>query len=91
MEYRVFGKTVVARIDRGEEILASITTLCNAEKIRLGSVSGIGFSQERWQKHMRPGHWNDPDILQIGKLGKPNQPNTTFVQAVRCKPVHGQL
>ena len=29
---------------------------------------------------MRPGHWNDPDILQIGKLGKPNQPNTTFVQ-----------
>ena len=45
-----------------------------------GSVSGIGFSQERWQKHMRPGHWNDPDILQIGKLGKPNQPNTTFVQ-----------
>lgn len=45
-----------------------------------GSVSGIGFSQERWQKHMRPGHWNDPDMLQIGKLGKPNQANTTFVQ-----------
>lgn len=45
-----------------------------------GSVSSIGFSQERWQKHMRPGHWNDPDILQIGKLGKPNRPNTTFVQ-----------
>lgn len=45
-----------------------------------GSVSSIGFSQERWQKHMRPGHWNDPDILQIGKLGKPNQLNATFVQ-----------
>ena len=45
-----------------------------------GSVSRIGFSQERWQKHMRPGHWNDPDILQIGKLGKPNNANTTFVQ-----------
>lgn len=45
-----------------------------------GSVSRIGFSQERWQKHMRPGHWNDPDILQIGKLGKPNHANTTFVQ-----------
>lgn len=43
------------------------------------SVSSIGFSQERWQKHMRPGHWNDPDILQIGRLGKPNQANTTFV------------
>ena len=45
-----------------------------------GSVSGIGFSQERWQKYMRPGHWNDPDILQVGKLGKPNRPNTAFVQ-----------
>ena len=45
-----------------------------------GSVSGIGFSQERWQKHMSPGHWNDPDILQVGKLGKPNRPNTAFVQ-----------
>ena len=42
MEYRKFGSTYSLRIDRGEEILASITTLCNAEKIRLGSVSGIG-------------------------------------------------
>ena len=42
MEYRKFGSTYILRIDRGEEILASITTLCNAEKIRLGSVSGIG-------------------------------------------------
>ena len=45
-----------------------------------GSVSSIGFSQERWRKHMRPGHWNDPDILQIGRLGKPNEANTAFVQ-----------
>ncbi len=45
-----------------------------------GSVSGIGFSQERWQQYMKPGHWNDPDILQIGRLGKPNRPNVTFEQ-----------
>lgn len=32
MEYRKFGSTYILRIDRGEEILASITTLCNAER-----------------------------------------------------------
>lgn len=42
MEYRKFGSTCLLRIDRGEEILTSITALCKAEKIGLGSVSGIG-------------------------------------------------
>jgi alpha-galactosidase len=45
-----------------------------------GSLKKIASSQEKWQPYAGPGHWNDPDILQIGKLGKPNQPNTTFVQ-----------
>lgn len=43
------------------------------------SIKGIGFSQEPWQKFMKQGHWNDPDMLQIGRLGKPNNQNTTFV------------
>lgn len=33
------------------------------------SVSGIGFAQDRWAAHAAPGHWNDPDMLVIGKLG----------------------
>ncbi len=45
-----------------------------------GSISSIGFSQEKWQKYTRPGHWNDPDMLQIGKIGKPNNHNVTFKQ-----------
>jgi alpha-galactosidase len=30
------------------------------------SISRIGFSQERLAPYARPGHWNDPDMLEIG-------------------------
>lgn len=42
------------------------------------SIKNIGFSQAKWQPYTKPGHWNDPDILQIGNLGTPNAKNTTF-------------
>ena len=42
------------------------------------SVSGIGFGQEKWQQFTKPGHWPDPDMLQVGKIGVPNEKNTTF-------------
>lgn len=41
------------------------------------SISRIGFSQERWRPFGRPGHWNDPDMLQVGMLGAPNQKNVS--------------
>jgi alpha-galactosidase len=34
-----------------------------------GSVSRIGFSEDKWQKFGGPGHWNDPDMLVVGKVG----------------------
>jgi len=33
------------------------------------SVSSIGFTQDRWTPYGGPGHWNDPDMLVVGKLG----------------------
>ncbi|MBP5737038.1 MAG: DNA-binding protein [Acidaminococcaceae bacterium] len=42
MEYRKFADTYVVRIDKGEEIIASLQALCEKENIRLASVSGIG-------------------------------------------------
>lgn len=33
------------------------------------SMSGIGFGQDGLEKHAGPGHWNDPDMLVVGKLG----------------------
>lgn len=32
-------------------------------------MSEIGFSQHGLEKHAGPGHWNDPDMLVVGKLG----------------------
>jgi alpha-galactosidase len=33
------------------------------------SMSGIGFSQAGHEAYAAPGHWNDPDMLVIGKVG----------------------
>jgi len=33
------------------------------------SVAGIGFAQERWRRFAGPGHWNDPDMLVVGRVG----------------------
>lgn len=33
------------------------------------SISGIGFKQVGHSKYASPGHWNDPDMLVIGKVG----------------------
>ncbi|HOJ10859.1 MAG TPA: DNA-binding protein [Clostridiales bacterium] len=42
MEYRVFGDKIVARIDKGEEIIESIKKICIKEKTALGKVSALG-------------------------------------------------
>jgi alpha-galactosidase len=33
------------------------------------SVVEIGFNQDRWSFFAGPGHWNDPDMLVIGRVG----------------------
>lgn len=32
-------------------------------------VVEIGFSQDRWAPYHGPGHWNDPDMLVLGRVG----------------------
>jgi len=32
-------------------------------------VSGIGFDQDPWKAFAGPGHWNDPDMLVVGRVG----------------------
>ena len=34
-----------------------------------GSMAGIGFRQAGLAKYAAPGHWNDPDMLVVGKVG----------------------
>ena len=42
MKYKRFDKTIVVRIDRGEEILDKIRELAIAENIKLASVTALG-------------------------------------------------
>ena len=42
MEYKRFGNTIVARFDRGEEILESLHKVADAENIKLASISALG-------------------------------------------------
>lgn len=44
MEYRVFGETIVLRLEKGEEVIESIKNLCEKENIKAGSISGLGAS-----------------------------------------------
>lgn len=38
------------------------------------------LNDDKWFKFTSPGHWNDPDILQVGRIGKAGQNNTSFQQ-----------
>ena len=42
MEYRRFDNTIVARIDRGEEVLEQVAAIAQAEQIKLASVQALG-------------------------------------------------
>lgn len=46
MEYRRFGNTIVARIDRGEDILTALQEIAEAEDIRLASISALGATND---------------------------------------------
>ena len=42
MDYRRFGATIIARIDKGEEILAQVKEIALKEKISLADVNALG-------------------------------------------------
>ena len=42
MEYKIFTDVLVARIDKGEEIVEAIKEICTKEKISLGKINAIG-------------------------------------------------
>ena len=42
MDYRRFGNTIIARMDKGEEILEQVKEIALREKISLASVQALG-------------------------------------------------
>ena len=46
MEYRRFNDKYVVRLNKGEEIIESLTKLCEENDIKLGRVTGIGATNK---------------------------------------------
>lgn len=46
MDYRRFDGKIVARIDKGEEILEKISEIVHKEKIHTASISGLGATDD---------------------------------------------
>ena len=42
MEYKKFDSRYVVRLEKGEEVVASLTELCKKEGVQLASVEGLG-------------------------------------------------
>ena len=46
MEYRRFNNTIVARIDKGEEILEQIKAIALKEQIKLANINALGATND---------------------------------------------
>jgi predicted DNA-binding protein with PD1-like motif len=46
MEYKQFGNKVIVRIDKGEEVIDSLKTICKELNITLGTITGIGATNK---------------------------------------------
>ena len=46
MDYKRFDSTIIARLDKGEEILEQLQIIAQKEKIRLASVSALGATND---------------------------------------------
>ena len=46
MDYRRFGKTIVMRIDKGEEVLTQLKAMALKEDIKLASIRALGATNE---------------------------------------------
>ncbi len=46
MEYCKSGSLYIVRIDRGEEVISSLTEFCKKEKILSGQITGLGATDK---------------------------------------------
>ena len=53
----------------GEEVGGNLWRMTGDITDTWSSMSGIGFSQTGREKYAGPGHWNDTDMLVVGKVG----------------------
>ena len=73
MEYRKFGNTIVARIDKGEEILMQLKEICKKEHIQLANINAlgavgdftVGLFRTQEKKYESTSHTGDFEIVSL--------------------------
>lgn len=46
MDYKKFNSTIMARIDKGEEIISKVMEICEKENIKLANINALGAVDE---------------------------------------------
>ncbi|TCK92800.1 hypothetical protein EDC19_1955 [Natranaerovirga hydrolytica] len=46
MDYKRVENSLIIRVDRGEEVIETLKTICEKEKVALGMVTGIGAAND---------------------------------------------
>ena len=49
--------------------LANCWRVCGDDNDTWDSIRGNGFGHDKWAPYARPGHWNDPDMFEVGANG----------------------
>ena len=65
MDYRRFGDTIIARMDKGEEIVEQVRCIALKENIKLASVEALGALSEF---HPHPGRVRGPQIQRGSRI-----------------------
>lgn len=67
----VYSLSNWAPFDHASELteLATVWRTTNDIYDNWGSMAAIGFNQDKWAPFGGPGHWNDPDMLVVGRVG----------------------
>lgn len=84
---RSSGRDIVFSLsnDAPFEGAAGYTPLANCWRItgditdNWNSLVHSGFNQTRWEPYAKPGHWNDPDMLIVGRVGWGKTPHPTHL------------
>lgn len=100
MQYKQFNNKVIVRIDKGEELVESLKTLCKTLDIKLGSIQGIGATDKvtvglmntKTQKYQSKEFTGDHEIAPlIGNITRMNGEVYLHLHVTICNVEHKAL
>ncbi len=97
MQYKQFNNKVIVRVDKGEELVESLKTLCKTLDISLGSIIGIGATDKvtvglmntKTQKYQSKEFTGDHEIAPlIGNITRMNGEVYLHLHVTICNVEH---